>query len=227
MKLQLRNFNFILDLEENINVIVIENKIEYRKFVNSFVNELNIRDGNILLSKDIELLVQEKYIFTFYDYFTFDINKYALNKFYKKLKEISMVDFSFETANLKSKIEEYVYNITKQYDMYLEISCDLDVTEILKSLNVKIKQYSELLLDKIINYINVINEIFDIKYFVFISLKEYFSDSEIIDFYNYINYNDFKVVLVEPNNKNNFQTKEKIYVIDEDLCEIYWLHNGS
>ena len=221
MKLQLRNFNFILDLEENINVIVIENKIEYRKFVNSFVNELNIRDGNILLSKDIELLVQEKYIFTFYDYFTFDINKYALNKFYKKLKEISMVDFSFETANLKSKIEEYVYNITKQYDMYLEISCDLDVTEILKSLNVKIKQYSELLLDKIINYINVINEIFDIKYFVFISLKEYFSDSEIIDFYNYINYNDFKVVLVEPNNKNNFQTKEKIYVIDEDLCEIY------
>lgn len=221
MKLQLRNFNFILDLEENINVIVIENKIEYRKFVNSFVNELNIRDGNILLSKDIELLVPEKYIFTFYDYFTFDINKYALNKFYKKLKEISMVDFSFETANLKSKIEEYVYNITKQYDMYLEISCDLDVTEILKSLNVKIKQYSELLLDKIINYINVINEIFDIKYFVFISLKEYFSDSEIIDFYNYINYNDFKVVLVEPNNKNNFQTKEKIYVIDEDLCEIY------
>ena len=197
MKLQLRNFNFMLDLEENINVIVIENKIEYRKFVNSFVNELNIRDGNILLSKDIELLVPEKYIFTFYDYFTFDINKYALNKFYKKLKEISMVDFSFE------------------------ISCDLDVTEILKSLNVKIKQYSELLLDKIINYINVINEIFGIKYFVFISLKEYFSDREIIDFYNYINYNDFKVVLVEPNNKNNFQTKEKIYVIDEDLCEIY------
>ena len=75
MKLQLRNFNFMLNLEENINVIVIENKIEYRKFVNSFVNELNIRDGNILLSKDIELLVPEKYIFTFYDYFTFDINK--------------------------------------------------------------------------------------------------------------------------------------------------------
>lgn len=211
----------MLDLEENINVIVIENKIEYRKFVYSFVNELNIRDGNILLSKDIELLVPEKYIFTFYDYFTFDINKYALNKFYKKLKEISMVDFSYETAILKTNIEEYVYNITKQYDMYLDISCDLDVTEILKSLNVKIKQYSELLLDKIINYINVINEIFGINCFVFISLKEYFSDSEIIDFYNYINYNDFKVVLVEPNNKNNFQTKEKIYVIDEDLCEIY------
>ena len=51
--------------------------------------------------------------------------------------------------------------------MYLDISCDLDVTEILKSLNVKIKQYSELLLDRIINYINVINEIFGIKYFVY------------------------------------------------------------
>ena len=78
------------------------------------------------------------------------------------------MEHSIETSNLKSKIEEYVFNITKQYDMYLDISCNLDVTEILKSLNVKIKQYSELLLDKIINYINVINEIFGIKYFVFI-----------------------------------------------------------
>ena len=84
MKLQLKNFNFSIDLDEKINTIIIENKIEYRKIVNSFVNELNIRDGNILLSKDIELLVPDKYIFTFYDYFTFDINKYALTKLYKK-----------------------------------------------------------------------------------------------------------------------------------------------
>lgn len=221
MKLQLKNFNFSIDLDEKINTIIIENKIEYRKIVNSFVNELNIRDGNILLSKDIELLIPDKYLFTFYDYFTFDINKYALTKFYKKLKEISILEYSIETANLKSKIEEYVYNLTKQYDMYLDISCDLDVTEILKSLNVKIKQYSELLLDKIINYINVINEIFGIKYFVFIGFKEYFTEDEILDFFEYIIYNDFSIVLVEPNNLKTVQTKEKIYVIDEDLCEIY------
>lgn len=221
MKLQLKNFNFSIDLDEKINTIIIENKIEYRKIVNSFVNELNIRDGNILLSKDIELLVPDKYLFTFYDYFTFDINKYALTKFYKKLKELSILEHSIETANLKSKIEEYVYNLTKQYDMYLDISCDLDVTEILKSLNVKIKQYSELLLDKIINYINVINEIFGIKHFVFIGFKEYFIEDEILDFYEYIIYNDFSIVLVEPNNVKTVQTKEKTYIIDEDLCEIY------
>ena len=62
MKLQLKNFNFSIDLDEKINTIIIENKIEYRKIVNSFVNELNIRDGNILLSKDIELLVPDKYL---------------------------------------------------------------------------------------------------------------------------------------------------------------------
>ena len=89
MKLQFKNFNFCVDLDEKINTIIIKNKIKYKKIVNSFVNELNIRDGNILLSKDIELLVPDKYIFIFYDYFTFDINKYALTKFYKKLKEIA------------------------------------------------------------------------------------------------------------------------------------------
>lgn len=221
MKLQLKNFNFNVDLDDKINAIIIENTIEYRKIVNSFINELNIKDGNILLSKDIELLMPDKYLFTFYDYFSFDINKYALNKFYKKLKEISMLEYSSETSNLKNKIEEYVYKITKEYDLYLDISCDLDIIEILKSLNVKIKQYDKLSLDKIINYMNIISEIFNIKYFVFISVKNYLTEKEILDFYKYIIYNEFNVVLVEPNNVKTIQTKEKTYIIDKDLCEIY------
>lgn len=163
----------------------------------------------------------DKYLFTFYDYFSFDINKYALNKFYKKLKEISMLEYLPETSNLKNKIEEYVYKITKEYDLYLDISCDLDIIEILKSLNVKIKQYDKLSLDKIINYMNIISEIFNIKHFVFISLKNYFTEKEILDFYKYIIYNEFNVVLVEPNNVKTIQTKEKTYIIDKDLCEIY------
>lgn len=221
MKLQLKNFNFNVDLDDKINTIIIENTIEYRKIVNSFINELNIKDGNILLSKDIELLMPDKYLFTFYDYFSFDINKYALNKFYKKLKEISMLEYSSETSNLKNKIEEYVYKITKEYDLYLDISCDLDIIEILKSLNVKIKQYDKLSLDKIINYMNIISEIFNIKYFVFISVKNYLTEKEILDFYKYIIYNEFNIVLVEPNNVKTIQTKEKTYIIDKDLCEIY------
>lgn len=221
MKLQLKNFNFNVDLDDKINTIIIENTIEYRKIVNSFINELNIKDGNILLSKDIELLMPDKYLFTFYDYFSFDINKYALNKFYKKLKEISMLEYSSETSNLKNKIEEYVYKITEEYDLYLDISCDLDIIEILKSLNVKIKQYDKLSLDKIINYMNIISEIFNIKYFVFISVKNYLTEKEILDFYKYIIYNEFNVVLVEPNNVKTIQTKEKTYIIDKDLCEIY------
>lgn len=221
MKLQLKNFNFNVDLDDKINTIIIENTIEYRKIVNSFINELNVKDGNILLSKDIELLMPDKYLFTFYDYFSFDINKYALNKFYKKLKEISMLEYLPETSNLKNKIEEYVYKITKEYDLYLDISCDLDIIEILKSLNVKIKQYDKLSLDKIINYMNIISEIFNIKHFVFISLKNYFTEKEILDFYKYIIYNEFNIVLVEPNNVKTVQTKEKTYIIDKDLCEIY------
>lgn len=221
MKLQLKNFNFNVDLDDKINTIIIENTMEYRKIVNSFINELNIKDGNILLSKDIELLSADKYLFTFYDYFSFDINKYALNKFYKKLKEISMLEYLPETSNLKNKIEEYVYKITKEYDLYLDISCDLDIIEILKSLNVKIKQYDKLSLDKIINYMNIISEIFNIKHFVFISLKNYFTEKEILDFYKYIIYNEFNIVLVEANDLKSLKTYEKTYIIDKDLCEIY------
>ena len=80
MNFQIKGFDFLINLENNINILVIENKKFYREIVNTLLNKLDIKNGNILLSNETELLEPHKNLFTFYDYYSFDINKYCLTK---------------------------------------------------------------------------------------------------------------------------------------------------
>ena len=82
MIFQYKGFNFKIDFEEkNIVSLIVENKRVYRKIVEDLVNNLNIEDGNIILSRNNKLIIPEKEFFVFLDYFNFDINKFVLNKY--------------------------------------------------------------------------------------------------------------------------------------------------
>lgn len=220
MNLQIKGFDFLINLENNINILVIENKKFYREIVNTLLNKLDIKNGNILLSNETELLEPHKNLFTFYDYYSFDINKYCLTKLYKKIRENTLEEYFDETNIIKHKIEEYIYKIIEDYGEYLEINGEIDIVSMLKSLDVKIKNYPEISIDKLIDYMCIISELFNIDNFCFINLKDIFSEEELIEFYKYIRYNDFKVILVE-NKKSKILKTENTFVIDEDLCEIY------
>ncbi|MDK9580611.1 type II-A CRISPR-associated protein Csn2 [Sneathia sanguinegens] len=220
MNLQIKGFDFLINLENNINILVIENKKFYREIVNTLLNKLDIKNGNILLSNETELLEPHKNLFTFYDYYSFDINKYCLTKLYKKIRENTLEEYFDETNIIKHKIEEYIYKIIEDYGEYLEINGEIDIVSMLKSLDVKIKNYPEISIDKLIDYMCILSELFNIDNFCFINLKDIFSEEELIEFYKYIRYNDFKVVLVE-NKKSKILKTENTFVIDEDLCEIY------
>ena len=220
MKFQIKGFDFVINLENSINVLVIENKRAYREVVNTLLNELDIKNGKILISNGNELLEPYKYLFTFYDYYSFDINKYCLTKLYKKIRENALEEYFDETNTMKNKIEEYVYKIIEDYGEYLEINGEIDIISILKSVDVKIKKYSGISIDKLIDYMNIIAELFNIYIFYFINLKDIFSEEELIEFYKYVRYNSFVIVLVE-NKKSKILETENTFLIDEDLCEIY------
>ena len=53
MIFQYKGFNFKLNFEEkNIFSLIVENKRAYRKIIEDLVNNSNIEDGNIILSKN-------------------------------------------------------------------------------------------------------------------------------------------------------------------------------
>ena len=220
MIFQYKGFNFKIDFEDkSIFSLIIENKKLYRKVIEDLINNIIIDDGNIILSKNNKLIVPEKEIFVFSDYFNFDVNKFVLNKYYKELKNLSENEFFDETVEIKETLRNYVTKlIENEYSVKLEE--DLDISQILKAFGVKFQRNEDLLLN-LFEWIKILNELLGYEIFFFINLENFLSDDELVEFSKFILYNKYKVVFLENFNRNKLFDDDNLIIIDNDLCEIF------
>ena len=220
MIFQYKGFNFKIDFEnKSIFSLIIENKKLYRKIIEDLINNISIDDGNIILSKNNKLIVPEKEIFVFSDYFNFDVNKFVLNKYYKELKNLSENDFFDETLEIKEVLRDYVTKLVEnEYSIKLEE--DLDISQILKAFGVKFQRNEDLLLN-LFEWIKILNELLGYEIFFFINLENFLSDDELVEFSKFILYNKYKVVFLENFNRNKLFDDDNLIIIDNDLCEIF------
>lgn len=220
MIFQYKGFNFKIDLEDkSIFSLIIENKKLYRKIVEDLINNISIDDGNIILSKNNKLIVPEKEIFVFSDYFNFDINKFVLNKYYKELKNLSENDFFDETLEIKEVLRDYVTKLVEnEYSIKLEE--DLDISQILKAFGIKFQRNKDLLLN-LFEWIKILNELLGYEIFFFINLENFLSNDELVEFSKFILYNKYRVVFLENFNRNKLFDDDNLIIIDNDLCEIF------
>ena len=220
MIFQYKGFNFKIDFEnKSIFSLIIENKKLYRKIIEDLINNTSIDDGNIILSKNNKLIVPEKEIFVFSDYFNFDINKFVLNKYYKELKNLSENDFFDETLEIKEVLRDYVTKLVEnEYSIKLEE--DLDISQILKAFGVKFQRNEDLLLN-LFEWIKILNELLGYEIFFFINLENFLSNDELVEFSKFILYNKYRVVFLENFNRNKLFDDDNLIIIDNDLCEIF------
>lgn len=220
MIFQYKGFNFKIDFEDkSIFSLIIENKKLYRKVIEDLINNISIDDGNIILSKNNKLIVPEKEIFVFSDYFNFDVNKFVLNKYYKELKNLSENDFFDETVQIKEVLRNYVTKLVEnEYSIKLEE--DLDISQILKAFGVRFQRNEDLLLN-LFEWIKILNELLGYEIFFFINLENFLSDDELVEFSKFILYNKYKVVFLENFNRNKLFDDDNLIIIDNDLCEIF------
>ena len=220
MIFQYKGFNFKIDFEDkSIFSLIIENKKLYRKVIEDLINNISIDDGNIILSKNNKLIVPEKEIFVFSDYFNFDVNKFVLNKYYKELKNLSENEFFDETVEIKEALRNYVTKlIENEYSIKLEE--DLDISQILRAFGIKFQRNEDLLLN-LFEWIKILNELLGYEIFFFINLENFLSDDELVEFSKFILYNKYRVVFLENFNRNKLFDDDNLIIIDNDLCEIF------
>lgn len=220
MIFQYKGFNFKIDFEnKSIFSLIIENKKLYRKIIEDLINNISTDDGNIILSKNNKLIIPEKEIFVFSDYFNFDVNKFVLNKYYKELKNLSEDDFFDETVEIKEVSRNYVTKLVEnEYSIKLEE--DLDISQILKAFGVKFQRNEDLLLN-LFEWIKILNELLGYEIFFFINLGNFLSNDELVEFSKFILYNKYKVVFLENFNRNKLFDDDNLIIIDNDFCEIF------
>lgn len=220
MIFQYKGFNFKLNFEEkNIFSLIVENKKSYRKIIKDLVNNSNIEDGNIILSKNNKLVMPEKEIFVFLDYFNFDINKFVLNKYYKELKNLSENEFLNETLEIKEILKDYINKLIEN-NYSLKFEDDLDISQILKAFSIKFERSEDLLLN-LFEWLKILNEILGYEIFFFINLESFLSENELLEFSKFIVYNKYKVVFLENFYRNKLFDNDNLIIIDNDLCEIF------
>ena len=220
MIFQYKGFNFKIDFEEkNIFSLIVENKRAYRKIIEDLVNNSNIEDGNIILSMNNKLVMPEKEIFVFLDYFNFDINKFVLNKYYKELKNLSENEFLNETLEIKEILKDYINKLIEN-NYSLKFEDDLDVSQILKAFSIKFERSEDLLLN-LFEWLKILNELLGYEIFFFINLENFLAENELLEFSKFIVYNEYKVVFLENFYRNKLSDNDNLIVIDNDLCEIF------
>lgn len=221
MKISHLDWTNVLEISENeIPIIIKENKEDYRIFLQSIYRQMYGEEGLLVVSTNKEEIKFSKEVDIISDYINIDINnKKNLNKLYLILKSKSIEEID-DYAHVSKQISEYIEKLIYDEDFNLVQNRNIEIEDILKGVNLSFDYDSENLLDMLIEYIIISERILGIKVFFLVNLKIFFTKEEIINIYNQLLLSKIKFIVLESTYSEKIDIREKIFIFDEDLCEI-------
>ncbi len=211
-------------LEENIiNTIVVENQTAFSMMIGELVNQTKDKEGQFVLSDGLKQLSIASSCELILEPFSLDLNqRKIISRLYSRLKDTTVEsDFYVSTRELVSHIISYTDKITQTVDYPLEYSSDIDMASVFKLVDLRLEENHETLLEKILNYLSVVQEFINISVFVFVNIKSFLLDKDLQELFKAASYKKYKILLFESISREKFCDAEKIYIIDSDLCSIY------
>ncbi len=222
MKLNVDYFDNKIEFSKDyINVIEIENKKYFYRFVNNlFEIEKNEIADNL----------------NFFDEMNSNINMNGKLKVY-----VNYFDLSFDSKKMQTELSKYISNIIEEDDktllqnqynklikmfkkiineieLPLCIDDELSLDSLIKLLKIGINKKNYILdnlfliidIEKLLKINNII---------VFINLKQYLSKEELVELYKYSIYNQVQIMLVDSQCYGGTIEYEKKLIVDENLDE--------
>ena len=210
--------NDIVFSDEYINVLEIQNKKLFMKYVNILYGKE--------LTEELRLLESEKEVnisncVTVYsDFFNLELNdRKVLNKLYQHIEMSIDVEIK-ELFNVELvKVKEVVEKIVESYDLDLIISDTISFGEIARAIDLKINYEGKSLLEILLVVLDLESELSISKVLVFINLKLYLNNEELEELYKYSKYKKINILLIDSMCYGTTLKYEKKLIIDEELVE--------
>ena len=222
MKLSIKYIDNNIDFDNSyINCLEIENKNYFYKIVND-INSIfngNILEDVIFSDDEYKELNLSNKINMVFDYFNFDFNsKKIISIINKKINDNISVEDKENLSKLYNKIRKIYLPILNDMDLNIDINNDFDLDSIIKLLNVSIKPKDNLL-DNLFLLGDIEKELSINKIIVFVNLKQYLNNNELIELYKYLLYNNVVVLLIDSQSYGVCNEYEKKLIIDDELEE--------
>lgn len=221
MKLVNTLYGLEFDLIENqILVLSIENHLAYSNMLETLWKQYKGESGDFILSHESKELKLSQKMECIYNIFCINTNdKKIITKLYQELTFQNDTLLQEESILFKQELITYFDKVISTVPYNLKYNFDTDLSSLMKSISVEIDDDSDSLLEKVMQYIKLMNQICGVEIFVIPNLKAYFSTEDIIQLYEVAMYNKIYLIVIEP-----FQTLhvegEKGWIIDKDLCII-------
>lgn len=222
MKIKINYLENILEInEEKILSIEIENKNYFYRLVSniySIINSEVVEDITFYDQNNNELNISNKIkIFVNFFNFEFDSKKYTndINKYI-----INEMDENDKTILLKSynKLIENFLKILNKSDLPLQILEEITIDNIIKNLKLTINPKNSLL-DNLLLLVELEKTLKTNNLLVFINLKQYLTNQELIELYKYAIYNRIKILLIDSQSYGATTSYENKLIVDSNLDE--------
>lgn len=138
---------------------------------------------------------------------------------YTLLKDKSLEDYD-SYCRISESISDYVQELLFDEEFDLIQIENIDPIDIFRGVSVKIDDSSMNVSEKLLEYITILEKFMNIRLFLFVNLKEFFNDEEIVQIYKRLLLNKTKFIIMQSKVTEPIDCRETVYIIDEDLCEI-------
>lgn len=208
-----------IEIESEFPVtLVMENPKMFRKTIFELIDQCNGYDGNFILSENNEILDLSKACVVISDICQQDFMNHDIRNKVQKILE-SEITGEDETISLLSSIEQFGVRVADSFKYPLKYKITLQPCDLIKFLGFEIDEEDALPLERLIDFLEIYENLLNRKLVVTVNLKEYFSEDEYCIFQKDITNRQINVLMLE-RHVHSFDDTEHRIIIDQDLCEI-------
>lgn len=207
--------------ENEINYLIVENPALLTNMIIDLIGQQNGNDGEFVLSENYVPIEISKNAELVTDAFSIDVNKRKIiTKLYSILTEKANTELYMQTNEIKAQISAYCQMLTEQVDFPLDTDCEPDISGLIKLCNIQLKEEGECIADKLYEYMKASREFLKKKFFVFVNIRSFVNETDMLNLYKMIQYEKYTVLFIESTDRDKISSNERYRIIDSTLCEI-------
>lgn len=219
MKFVCSCFDDVICIDDDfVNSLIIENKNVFRNIVEDISIQIDGFEGECILSENNSQCNFSKKCEILKDFAPFDISKKSITTGIINAMDKTAVNEQFyeKTQEMLACIENYMYELA--FENPFDVECGkISMSSILKAVGINLKDDYENTLEKIIDYMELINNFECEKLFITVNMRSYFEDEEMDSFMDTSIKHNIKLLMIE-NMEYPRLTNEKRLIIDKDIC---------
>lgn len=201
---------------------IIESPELFSEYVQELYAQCRKCDGRFVLSNDENEMDLSKVADMILNPLELDLNeKKIINKLYSEFIKASVSEVMYEkTTELTRYIADYIMDLEENANYTVQFSDRLDISVLLKAMDVKYEEIEESLLEHLTRYIKLVVALLDVKLVILVNIRSYLNDRQYEALIQEIKYQEIKALFIE--NQERACVKGGLrYIIDKDGCEIF------